>query len=80
MSIELNERTNILKPSVKLKKNGQIYLRFLYGKNMLENSRKKLEKKNCDMIVAKFKHGRNFGGNTNIVTLTTKYDEVSRLK
>ena len=48
--------------------------------NMLENSRKKLEKKNVDMIVANNLkvEGAGFGTDTNIVTLITK-DEVRKL-
>ena len=43
---------------------------------MLENSRKKLEKKNLDMIVANLKvAGAGFGTDTNIVTLITKAGE-----
>ena len=45
---------------------------------MLENSRKKLEKKNLDMIVANNVKGEGagFAGDTNIVTLITKDDET----
>lgn len=45
---------------------------------MLENSRKKLEKKNLDMIVANNVkvEGAGFAGDTNIVTLITKDDEI----
>ena len=48
--------------------------------NMLENSKKKLEKKNVDMIVANNLkvEGAGFGTDTNIVTLITK-DEVRKL-
>ena len=44
---------------------------------MLENSRKKLEKKNLDMIVANNLKvaGAGFGTDTNIVTLITKAEE-----
>ena len=47
---------------------------------MLENSKKKLEKKNVDMIVANNLkvEGAGFGTDTNIVTLITK-DEVRKL-
>lgn len=47
---------------------------------MLENSKKKLEKKNVDMIVANNLKvaGAGFGTDTNIVTLITK-DEVRKL-
>ena len=48
--------------------------------NMLENSKKKLEKKNVDMIVANNLKvaGAGFGTDTNIVTLITN-DEVRKL-
>ena len=56
-------------------------------KNMTENSRKKLEKKNADMIVANslVTGGAGFGTDTNIVTLITKdnikeYDIMSKEK
>ena len=47
--------------------------------HMLENSRKKLEKKNIDMIVANNlrQEGAGFGVDTNIVTLITKDSEES---
>ncbi len=43
---------------------------------MLENSRKKLIKKNADMIVANNlkTEGAGFGTDTNVVTLITKED------
>ena len=42
--------------------------------NMLENSRKKLKKKNLDMIIANSlkMEGAGFGGNTNVVTVITE--------
>lgn len=48
--------------------------------NMLENSKKKLEKKNLDMIAANNLKvaGAGFGTDTNVITLITK-DEVSEL-
>lgn len=48
--------------------------------NMLENSRKKLEKKHADMIVANNlkQAGAGFGTDTNIITLITK-DSVKQL-
>ena len=44
---------------------------------MLENSRKKLEKKNLDMIAANNlkQEGAGFGTNTNVLTLITKEGE-----
>ncbi len=46
--------------------------------NMLENSRKKLEKKNLDLIVANNlrQAGAGFGTDTNIVTLISSADTV----
>ena len=42
--------------------------------NVIENSRKKLTKKNCDMICANSlkKAGSGFGTDTNIITMITK--------
>ena len=47
--------------------------------NVLENSRKKLESKHCDMICANSlkSAGAGFGTDTNIVTLITKNSEES---
>ena len=78
MSIELERTDDILK-TLGERKNGQFICGFsMETENMLENSRKKLEKKNCDMIVANNlkQDVAGFGGNTNIVTLITKDDEV----
>lgn len=46
---------------------------------MLENSRKKLEKKHLDMIVANNLkvEGAGFAGDTNVVTIITGQEEVS---
>jgi phosphopantothenoylcysteine decarboxylase/phosphopantothenate--cysteine ligase len=46
--------------------------------NMLENSRKKLVKKNVDMIVANNLKtpGAGFGTDTNVVTLITHQDTI----
>ena len=42
--------------------------------NLVGNSRKKLEKKNCDMIAANSikEKGAGFGTDTNVITLITK--------
>ena len=49
---------------------------------MLENSRKKVEKKNLDMIVANNLkvEGAGFGTDTNVVTLITKEKEIELAK
>ena len=80
MSIELERTDDILK-TLGERKNGQFICGFsMETENMLENSRKKLEKKNVDMIVANNLKvaGAGFGTDTNIVTLITK-DEVRKL-
>lgn len=57
------------------RKEGQFLCGFsMETENMLENSRKKLIKKNVDMIVANNLkvQGAGFGGDTNVVTLITE--------
>lgn len=63
------------------RKPGQVLCGFsMETENMLENSRKKLEKKNADMIVANNlkETGAGFGTDTNVVTLITR-DTVEEL-
>ena len=79
-SIFLERTQDILGKLGEEKKNGKIRA-FLCGfsmetQNMLENSRKKLEKKNVDMIAANNlkEKGAGFGTDTNILTLITKED------
>ena len=60
------------------KRKGQFICGFsMETENMLENSRKKLEKKNMDMIVANNlkTEGAGFGTDTNVVTIITKDEE-----
>ena len=47
--------------------------------NMIENSKKKLEHKNLDMIVANnlLTEGAGFGTDTNVITIITKDKEIS---
>lgn len=88
MSIPLKRTTDILKFLGENKKPGQFICGFsMETENMLDNSRKKLEKKNADMIVANslVTGGAGFGTDTNIVTLITKdnikeYDIMSKEK
>lgn len=64
------------------KKKGQFVCGFsMETENMLENSQKKLEKKNADMIVANNLRvsGAGFGTDTNVVTLIKK-DEIKSLE
>lgn len=62
------------------KRKGQFICGFsMETENMLENSRKKLTKKNMDMIVANNlkTQGAGFGTDTNVVTIITKDEEKS---
>ena len=53
MEIKLERTKDILKEVCKHKRNGQFICGFsMETENLIENSRKKLEKKNCDMIAA----------------------------
>lgn len=64
------------------KKAGQFICGFsMETENMIENSRKKLEKKNVDMIVANNLkvNGAGFGADTNVVTFITR-DDVRELE
>lgn len=81
MQIELKKTDDILAYLGQNKKQGQILCGFsMETKDLIENSKLKLEKKNVDMIVANNlkEKGAGFGGNTNIVTLITK-DDVTPL-
>ena len=77
-SIELKPTQDILKWLGEHKTQGQILCGFsMETENMLENSRKKLEKKKADMIVANNLkvEGAGFGTDTNVVTIITKDSE-----
>ena len=81
LSIPLERTDDILKYLGENKKPGQFLCGFsMETQNMLENSKKKLEKKNLDMIVANNLKvaGAGFETNTNIVTIITA-DSVTEL-
>ena len=81
MSISLKRTADILEYAGEHKKDNQVICGFsMETENLLENSRKKLEKKNCDMIAANSikEKGAGFGTDTNIITLITK-DSVYEL-
>ncbi len=74
MSIPLVRTKDILKALGESKRDGQILCGFsMETENVLENSRKKLQSKNCDMICANSlkSEGAGFGTDTNIITLIT---------
>ena len=82
MSIPLERTDDILKYLGENKKAGQFLCGFsMETQNMLENSKKKLQKKNLDMIVANNlkMQGAGFETDTNIVTMITE-DQVFELE
>lgn len=81
LSIPLERTDDILKFLGERKNPGQFLCGFsMETENMLENSRKKLRKKNLDMIVANNlkMQGAGFETDTNIVTIITP-DSVTKL-
>ena len=81
LTIPLKRTQDILKYLGGHKREGQFLCGFsMETDNMLENSRKKLDSKNCDMICANSlrKAGAGFGVDTNVITLITR-DECREL-
>lgn len=79
MSIELKRTKDILAHLGENKKEGQFICGFsMETDNVLENSRAKLKKKNCDMICANSlrTQGAGFGTDTNVITLITQDSET----
>ena len=80
LAIPIERTDDILKFLGEHKKEHQFLCGFsMETENMLENSRKKLEKKHLDMIVANNLkvEGAGFAGDTNVVTIITGQEEVS---
>ena len=76
-SIALDRTQDILKTVGAAKKAGQVLVGFsMETENLIENSRKKLDTKNADMICANSltTEGAGYQVDTNIVTLITKDD------
>ena len=79
-SIELERTDDSLKYLGQHKKQGQFLCGFsMETRDMLRNSRAKLEKKNLDMVAANNLkvEGAGFQGDTNVLTLITQDEEVS---
>ena len=79
MSIPLKRTTDILKYIGENRRSDQVICGFsMETDNVLENSRKKLVSKNCDMICANSlrKAGAGFGTDTNIITMITPEDDT----
>lgn len=80
MSIELRRTKDILKYLGENKKEGQFICGFsMETDNVIENSRAKLQKKNCDMICANSLRtaGAGFGVDTNVLTVITEDKEIA---
>lgn len=78
--IELERTRDILQHLGEHKKEGQILCGFsMETENLMENSVKKLHKKNADMIIANSikKDGAGFGTDTNVITIITENDAVA---
>ena len=77
MKIDLMRTKDILKALGENKRQGQLICGFsMETDNVLENSRKKLAGKNCDMICANSlrTQGAGFGVDTNVITMITPTD------
>ena len=80
MSVALRRTKDILKFLGEHKREGQFICGFsMETENVLENSRRKLASKNCDMICANSlrTEGAGFGGDTNVLTLITADREIA---
>ena len=80
VSIELERTDDILKYLGLHKRTGQFLCGFsMETKDMIGNSRAKLEKKNLDMVAANNLkvEGAGFQGDTNVLTLITQDEDVS---
>lgn len=79
MAIPMKRTKDILGTLGQNKREGQFLCGFsMETENMLENSRKKLDKKNLDMVAANNVKvaGAGFQGDTNVLTLITRGAEV----
>ena len=78
MTLELKRTRDILSELGQKKKEDQLLIGFaLESENEIENGKKKLKDKNCDMIVANAanKERSGFGGDDNTITILTKDSE-----
>ena len=81
MCIPLKRTKDILSEICKSKRDNQFVCGFsMETENLIENSRRKLETKNCNMIAANSLkcNGAGFGTDTNVITLITK-DNIEEL-
>ena len=81
MTLSMHKNKDILFELGQSKKDNQILCGFaMETSDLIENAKKKLKKKNCDMIVANHlkKEGAGFQTDTNIVSILTK-DNIKEL-
>ena len=77
MDLELENTTDIAAELGRRKREGQILVAFAAEtQNVAENARKKLERKNADLVVANdvTRPGAGFAGDTNAVTIFSRED------
>ncbi|HIY62403.1 MAG TPA: bifunctional phosphopantothenoylcysteine decarboxylase/phosphopantothenate--cysteine ligase CoaBC [Candidatus Mediterraneibacter stercoripullorum] len=80
LTLEMERTDDILAYLGSHRQPGQFLCGFsMETENLLENSRRKLEKKNLDMVTANSLkvEGAGFGGDTNVITIITKDEAVS---
>lgn len=80
LTLELERTDDILAYLGEHKRQGQFLCGFaMETQELIENARKKLQKKHLDMIVANSLRveGAGFGGDTNVVTIITENEEIS---
>ena len=80
LTLELERTDDILAYLGEHKRQGQFLCGFaMETQDLIENARKKLQKKHLDMIVANSLRVEvaGFGGDTNVVTIITENEEVS---
>ena len=80
LTLELGRTDDILAYLGEHKRQAQFLCGFaMETQDLIENARKKLQKKHLDMIVANSLRveGAGFGGDTNVVTIITENEEIS---
>ena len=80
LTLEFERTDDILAYLGEHKRQGQFLCGFaMETQDLIENARKKLQKKHLDMIVANSLRveGAGFGGDTNVVTIITENEEIS---
>lgn len=83
MAVQLKRTKDILKYLGENKKENQVLCGFsMETENMIENSKKKLDKKNLDFVVANNlkTEGAGFGTDTNVVTIISKNETIELYK